>query len=263
MPSLEWNKERWGKEHDWSAHGDEWSYSFGSASVHWYAFMLPRIHRFLPDATSDSRIVEIAPGHGRWTQFLLMHCKKLAAYDVTEECISYCNRRFTEQVARGTVEFHLNDGLTLSETDNSVDFAFSFDSLVHVERNVVQSYLHQVRKCLKPGAVAFLQHSNLGSYPHLYQYNKRIPFHARGSTVSADTVREDARKEGLITLVQEGLNHETQSMNNELLDCISLLQKPLHQYNGKQAIFLENKAYSEIGHVSKVLILPYEVCEIS
>ena len=48
MPSIQWNRQRWGKEHRWPAHGDEWSYLFGSAAVHWQAFLLPRIHRFLP-----------------------------------------------------------------------------------------------------------------------------------------------------------------------------------------------------------------------
>ncbi len=263
MPSIEWNRQRWGKEHHWSAHGDEWSYSFGSAAAQWYAFILPRLYRFLPDAaTPDSRIVEIAPGHGRWTQFLLSHCKKLTAYDVTEECLAYCRRRFRKHVDDGTAEFHLTDGLTLREKEDSIDFAFSFDSLVHVERDVIQSYLAHLSKCLKPGRFAFLQHSNLGAYPRLHNYKGTGPYNARGVTVSTTTVQADARERGLITLIQEGLNHETQHMNNELTDCISVIQKPVRQCAAKETVFLSNRIYPAMGDIAKFFVRPYETCEV-
>jgi 2-polyprenyl-3-methyl-5-hydroxy-6-metoxy-1,4-benzoquinol methylase len=259
MPSIQWNRQRWGKEHRWPAHGDEWSYLFGSAAVHWQAFLLPRIHRFLPKfETGAARIVEIGPGHGRWTQFLLPHCDSFVGYDVTEECIAYCRQRFGAQVAGGYAEFHVNDGLNLTENDNSVDFVFSFDSLVHVERDVMQSYLGHLGKCLRPGAVAFLQHSNLGAYPHLQNYRNAGPYNARGVTVSAATMQADAREHGLVTLIQEGLNHETQFVNNELVDCISLIQKPASAKTALEPVFLDNKRYAEIGQISNASIWHYE-----
>ncbi len=48
--------------------------------------------------------------------------------------------------------------------DGSVDFAFSFDSLVHVEAEIIAAYLKELAKKLKRGAFAFLHHSNLGTY---------------------------------------------------------------------------------------------------
>ncbi len=261
MPSVDWNKV-WGKEYSWPADGDEWSYSFGSASVHWYAFILPRLHRFLPRDRRTARIVEIAPGHGRWTQFLLDHCETLAAYDVNSECIDFCIKRFSGHVDAGAAEFHVNDGLTLLEKSNSVDLAFSFDSLVHVERDVMQSYLMHLGGCLKPGGFAFIEHSNLGSYPHLHKESNGNPFNARGVTVSMATVQADAKKCGLVTLVQEGLNHETQKMNNELVDCISVLQKPTTpNANTEPVVVLNNFYYPPTGEVSKMFILPYETCK--
>jgi len=263
MPSIAWNKQRWGAEHSWSAHGDEWSYSFGSASAHWYAFILPRLQRYLPDtALPRSRIVEIAPGHGRWTQFLLSHCRHLAAYDLSEECISYCRIRFGNYVSDGTAEFHLTDGMTIEEKDGSVDFIYSFDSLVHAERDVIRSYLTHFSRCLKPGRFAFIQHSNLGAYPHLQNYNNSGPYNCRGATVSAATVQEDAKEQGLTTLIQEGLNHETQHLNNELIDCISVIQKPMNKCVTSRAVFLENRFYPVMGQITKNFVLPYEKCGV-
>ena len=74
-----------------------------------------------------------------------------------------------------TAEFRCTDGLSIPEDDNSVDLVFSFDSLVHVEREVMQSYLAALTRCLKPGRFAFLQHSNLGMYPYLHNYRNAGP----------------------------------------------------------------------------------------
>jgi hypothetical protein len=264
MPSIEWNKQRWGKEHPWFAHGDEWSYSFGSASAHWFAFLLPRLHRFLPSTTApQSRIIEIAPGHGRWTQFLLSHCTTLAGYDVSEECVTYCKNRFKDRVDDGTAEFFLNDGRSLVEKPDAVDLVFSFDSLVHAERDVMRGYLLHIAGCLKPGRFAFLQHSNLAAYPHLLNHNNGGPFNARGATVSAATVRLDAAECGLMTLIQEGLNHETHQLNNELTDWISLLQKPMAGQAIGKTILLENRNYPALGQVTRHFVLPYERCGVA
>jgi hypothetical protein len=70
----------------------------------------------------------------------------------------------------------------------------------------------------------------------------------------------DARERGLVTLIQEGLNHETQHMNNELIDCISVIQKPLHLHEEAPTVFLSNRSYSAMGQMAKSFVLPYERC---
>ena len=92
---------------------------------------LPRIARFLPAGS----ILEIAPGHGRWTDFLREHCDTLSIVDLDAACIDACRERFAgdERIA-----YHVNDGRSLDMIeDGSVDFAFSFDSLVHADAEVV------------------------------------------------------------------------------------------------------------------------------
>jgi cyclopropane fatty-acyl-phospholipid synthase-like methyltransferase len=39
------------------------------------------------------------------------------------------------------------------------DFVFSFDSLVHVESDVIENYLTQLAKKLKPNGIGFIHHS--------------------------------------------------------------------------------------------------------
>jgi len=158
MPTVEQNLFLWGKSDGWKDDGDIWSVKWGGTDLEWWVSIFPRIRKFLPAPT----ILEIAPGFGRWTQFLKGFCDQLIAVDASPACIERCKERFASD---RHVRCYVNDGKSLAMVeDRSVDFAFSFDSLVHVEADVIAAYLQQLGKKLKPGGFAFLHHSNLESY---------------------------------------------------------------------------------------------------
>ncbi len=74
--------------------------------------------------------------------------------------MSRAKKRF---ISNDNIEYHINDGKSLEQIqDESIDFAFSFDSLVHAESDVIQAYLEQLGKKLKPDGVGFIHHSNIG-----------------------------------------------------------------------------------------------------
>ena len=87
------NLRQWDEKYPWPKEGDEWSEQWGSAKAQWDHFLLPRISQFLPVPT----ILEIAPGHGRWTQFLLDHCQHLIVVDLSPACIEHCKKRFADR----------------------------------------------------------------------------------------------------------------------------------------------------------------------
>jgi len=159
VPSVEENLQLWNVDFDWSR--EDWAKGvWSSSSAMWYGFVYPRIWRFLPVPT----MLEIAPGFGRWTEFLLDHCDSLIGIDIADKCIAACRRRFAD---RPGAIFEVNDGHSLPMVaDSSVDFAFSFDSLVHVEADPLKEYLAELNRVLKPDGVAFLHHSNYGAYQH-------------------------------------------------------------------------------------------------
>jgi ubiquinone/menaquinone biosynthesis C-methylase UbiE len=125
MPSLDENKALWDKSYDWSRAGEEWSREWGSSYMQWHGTLLPRMRAFLPAAS----VLEIAPGHGRWTRFLKDFCSRLSIVDLSATCIEACRRRFA---GASNISYFVNDGRSLDMVpDGSVDFIFSFDSLVH------------------------------------------------------------------------------------------------------------------------------------
>jgi SAM-dependent methyltransferase len=229
MPTVADNKSVWGSGYRWPDAGDEWSRPWGGVASQWYATILPRIHRFLPAPT----ILEIGCGHGRWTQFLKDACRRLVLVDVSTECIDACRQRFS---AATHIEYCANDGRSLATlADGSVDFAFSFDSLVHADAEVLGAYLAELGRVLTPGGAAFLHHSNLGAYHRRYARIRRVPklegllitlgaldgyLHWRDPGVSADQVATLALVQGLICIRQELVHWSTR---RTLIDCMSTI----------------------------------------
>jgi 2-polyprenyl-3-methyl-5-hydroxy-6-metoxy-1,4-benzoquinol methylase len=278
MSNTEQNKGRWDKTYDWQRGGDEWSADFGGTEALWFFILYPRIHRFIPAPT----ILEIAPGFGRWTQFLKAQCQSLTAVDISQKCIDHCKLRFASDPH---VQFHLNDGTSLAMVpDNSVDFVFSFDSLVHVEKDVVEAYISQVACKLTPDGIGFIHHSNLGAYPgraNLVKQFNRLPDSSRiqasedsrvrlaangleallsinlqanrGSSMTGKLFREHCQEAGLKCIGQELLNWVKGSC---LIDSISVFTRSNSRWT-RDAAYLDNTEFAEMSRVSSQLAKLY------
>jgi SAM-dependent methyltransferase len=211
--SIAHNLLHWSR-YDWSDRGDEWSSRWGGSANLWWGTLYPRVSRHLPAAS----ILEIAPGAGRITRFLAPACKRLVLVELTPACLEICRQRFR---AQSHLEYLLTDGSSLRGVgDRSIDFAFSFDSLVHADRVALGGYLSELARALVPSGAAFLHHSNLGrlvgpDFDELSPENE----HWRDATVSASWVAEEALRHGLRAVVQEELGWG----GTRLTDAFSLL----------------------------------------
>jgi ubiquinone/menaquinone biosynthesis C-methylase UbiE len=206
MPTLNDNLNFWGN-YDWSQNGDEWSEPFGGTDALWDTVIYPRIKEFLP----TDNILEIAVGHGRMTSYLIRYTKHLWGIDILPSCVDYCKKRFNKC---DTAYFGLTNGRNITLSDNSINFAFSWDSLVHVDEDVIFSYLEELRRVLTPGGTAFLHHSNAGA---LSDYNGH---HLRDTTVSADLFLKYCLDLGL-SCKQEIIDWQDMPK----LDCLSIIKK--------------------------------------
>src|SRR5437763_15167954 len=106
MPSLEQNLNQWDKQYDWTSRGEEWSSVWGGSESQWFGSIYPRIHAYLPTKT----VLELAPGFGRWTQYLKSYCEHLSVVDISDRCIKACQVRFS---ADSHIDYHVNDGKSL------------------------------------------------------------------------------------------------------------------------------------------------------
>lgn len=195
MTTIAWNRSHWNDSANWPGDGEGWSATWGGSHAQWIGTVWPRIHRFLPARS----VLEIAPGFGRWTRFLLPASERYVGVDLSELCVQKCKEHFAG-VPHAT--FVRNDGRSLSNVpDRSVDFVFSFDSLVHVELEVVGAYVEQVVRKLATSGAAFLHHSN-----GLAVGAAEAAKHARAADVSTQAVREVVERSGGRVLIQEEVN---------------------------------------------------------
>jgi hypothetical protein len=80
------NKYIW-ENWNWSARGEEWT-----LSSEWKASI---VRTFLdPYFSNRSVILEVGPGAGRWTEYLLEKSDRLIGVDVSETSVQECERRF-------------------------------------------------------------------------------------------------------------------------------------------------------------------------
>jgi SAM-dependent methyltransferase len=190
----------------------------------------------------------------------------LIGIDLAQACIDQCTQRFRQYP---NLEFKVNDGLTFPMIENeSIDFAFSFDSLVHAESDVMSSYANELARVLKPGGVAFLHHSNLDAVRRrsvLYEVRRvkrwlsRLPFttpHWRAPSMSAEKMRTFVEDAGMMCVQQEivpwgppDMQMYRRSYWPWMIDCMSMIvNKP-----GNQCHVVRNPRFmEEAGAIKRI-----------
>jgi SAM-dependent methyltransferase len=213
MASVEENRDYW-RGYDWSRGGEEWSETWGGSELQWNGAILPRIAPFLPCESA----LEIACGHGRWSRHLRPSCGRLILVDLVADAVEACRRRFAGDPG---VSCFQNDGRSLPMAPaGSLDFVFSFDSLVHCEFEDLEAYLREIAQKLNADGVGFLHHSNFAAV------RARDPDapnnHWRAESVSAELVVDACGRAGLRCISQEIVNWGDAFGN----DCFSIVTRP-------------------------------------
>jgi SAM-dependent methyltransferase len=214
MPSIEQNIRRW-EEKDWSNRGVEWCDGFGGVGPAWAHALRPRIEAFLP----AGHVLELGPGYGVWTDYLRPLAERMTLVDLAPNCIEFCRERF----GGANMAYHVNDGRSLAMVeDGSIDFVFSFNSLVHADGDVMEEYVRQLGHKMRPGAWGFIHHSNLGSYAERLPDIPAPDRHWRGVDMTAERFVKACRGAGLACVLQELVPWGSP----RFIDAISLFCRP-------------------------------------
>lgn len=158
MPSVEWNKQAWDQSHGWESDGDEWSGLAAHCEQPYADWKRSLIETFMtPWLGAEVDALEVAPGHGRWTESIVPEARSVVLVDLSPTCIEVCRERFAEAT---NVTYHVNDGRSLPVADASIDFVWSFDSFVHIEPDVIDAYLGEFARVLKPSGHFVIHHAD-------------------------------------------------------------------------------------------------------
>jgi cyclopropane fatty-acyl-phospholipid synthase-like methyltransferase len=160
--------------------------------------------------------LEIGPGAGRWTEYLLKKCDQLIAVDISETSVHECKRRFHNC---GNAKFEVGNGEDLSSiAGSSVDAVWSFDVFVHINKQQFKSYMVELARVLKPGGVGLIQHGSTGGATGGWR-----------SDVRTTDVNEFLRSNGLIVeyQVQHWEDHGRKFEAGLYQDTITIFNKPV------------------------------------
>lgn len=243
MPTIDENL-NWAKAEAWTDHGEEWSTGFGDSHFMWHGFIMPRIAAHLPCRKG----LEIACGHGRCTRFLARQCERLWAIDLTDEVVNAFRSRLSHVT---NIDYARNDGMTLPMVESdSIDFAFSWDSPVHAESDVLDSYARELARVLRPGGWAFLHHSNLGAFMRADGSTDVKNKHWRAESMTAAKFRESCARAGLVCTAQELIPWG----GAEFIDCFSTVSKPVSNstFSTPTAIQEHPRFLDEAGNLKRL-----------
>ena len=141
MPDVANEKREYDEFYQWPEWGHEWSQAWGSADDQWVGTIHRRIFRLLPTRS----VLEIGPGFGRWTPYLISHCSRYYAIDIAERAVAHCRRAYGALAGRPA--FLLGDGYTLAGiADGSISLVFSFDTLVHADLACLTAYGKEIHR---------------------------------------------------------------------------------------------------------------------
>ncbi len=100
--------------------------------------------------------LEIGPGGGRWTRYLL-GLSRLYVVDYHDELLRELRKNF----AAPNMVFVKNNGTDFPGIpDTAVDYVFTFGTFVHLDRDLIAAYLTNLRRVVKPGANLVIQYSD-------------------------------------------------------------------------------------------------------
>lgn len=153
------NLESWNDAYHWSQDGDEWQGQAAYCGVDYKTWKQSLANHILfPYLNQNYHVLEIAPGHGRWSALMADRVKELTLIDLGDKNIAFCRERFKNF---DHINYITNDGKTLPDIkDESVDLVWSYDSFVHMAKTEIDSYFSEIERVLRPGGKAVIHHAN-------------------------------------------------------------------------------------------------------
>jgi SAM-dependent methyltransferase len=115
-----------------------------------------RDHFLRPYLSPNTTVVEIGPGGGRWTRYML-HARHIYAVDYHQELLNELSSNFR----RSNITTIKNRGDDFPGIPpQTIDFVFSFGTFVHLDLEIIDRYLESMKSLLKPESNVVIQYSD-------------------------------------------------------------------------------------------------------
>lgn len=169
----------------------------------------------MPFISEDINILEIGPGGGTFTQFLINGCRHLTAIDVIRKPVAFNDLpNFTYH------ELPNNSFDCVPVKSGTMDFVFSYNVFCHLSNEAIQEYLKGIRRVLKVGGSAVFMLSN---FEHTKKHTNNPEKYSVGDLLPMGHYYQDDRTIDLV--IGSGWNIESRNMIPEHRDIIIHIKK--------------------------------------
>ncbi len=162
-------------------------------------------------------VLELAPGAGRNTAMLCRVAKKIYAVDYNSYALKQCRDKFGLSHDGCDIEYHVNNGADLEMIPGgAVSAVYCWDAAVHFDKSVMEGYVREFARVLRPGGRGFIHHSDLGE-----EANKNIKKNPHWrSNVSRESFAQMCRDNDLRVVTQADIPW------SDIVDCGTIFEKP-------------------------------------
>jgi 2-polyprenyl-3-methyl-5-hydroxy-6-metoxy-1,4-benzoquinol methylase len=130
-------------------------------------------------------VLELGCGGGKFSRRLAPRCRSLLCSDISSEMIDHTHATLSARGLGENVDYVVLNGLDFSGVpDESADFIFSYDVLLHLPPENVFSYMCDARRVLRDNGILMLHQVNLASQAGMEHFLKqyfagswRLDFH--------------------------------------------------------------------------------------
>lgn len=117
--------------------------------------------------------LEIGPGDGKWTKFLVAQ-DPLYLVDVNQEFLDSTAAKF-DRVYQARLRRYLIKGVDLRELPkNQMGFVFSWNTFNYFTLGMIEQYLTEIKKVMRPGGVLMFSYNNCDLYKSVDMFERNF-----------------------------------------------------------------------------------------
>ncbi|MBV8898360.1 MAG: methyltransferase domain-containing protein [Acidobacteriaceae bacterium] len=125
---------------------------------------------YMPHIRPDSMVLELGPGSGRVTRYVIGRCREMILVDYSEMACRWLDEYLQ---GKGRFRTYCVDSPAMPEVaDASVDFAFAFGVMEHINLDAMRAYLEEFHRVLVVGGRAVFNFDNIMTREGLAWHDK-------------------------------------------------------------------------------------------
>lgn len=121
----------------------------------------------------DKKVLDAACGEGYGSNILAQYATSVVGIDVSNEAVQYAQEHYEKE----NLKYICASIENIPLKDHSVDVVVSFETIEHVNAQVQEKFLQEIKRVLKPDGILIMSSPDKRTYSDLRNYNNEYHIH--------------------------------------------------------------------------------------